>query len=1131
MAQGVWSDVFNWPVIGIQATLLPDGRVLSFGTDQNGQQGAMHIIDVWDPVTNTHTTLEHGIHTDLFCSAAIIVPETGEVLIAGGDTRPFAAASNGVIDVNTFDYRTNTLSTSSTGDMTFGRWYPTALTLANGKTLVLGGRDGSGAGVATPEIYTPGVGWKTLDNAAPAALGTGWFYPTTWVASDGRIVTLSTTGPAASSTLLAMDASGDGRVLGSYAVPFKKRPDQPAIMFDKDKALVLASDNSVWIVDFSAAQPKFTKTTAANGGHYWSNMTLLADGSVLMTGGSSTVNKLEGVNYTAAIWHPETGKWTYDDDAAVARLYHSSTILLADGTVLSLGGGAPGPLTNLNGEIYKPGYLFNADGTLADRPEILVAPKELEQRQDFTVQVDDPSSITKLKLVKYGTSTHGFNPESRMIDLKFTVGADGKLHVDLPDNANLITPGYWMLFAFNGQGTPSIASTIHIATGGELLLPHLGTFATLNGAAAYDAITKTFTLTADKANDSGEVISNSAIDLTKNFAINAQIKFGAKDVGMGGISFVLHNDPVKGDAVGFGTAVGGAYGISNGLAIEFDVSNDGAKFGDIAADHTGFIDTDAALTKSQVSTPRALGNLEDGKWHTVQIVWNAATHTLQYKIDGVVAGTLNKDIAATYFGGADHAYFGFTGATGAIGNVQQVKIDAVTATYVKVPVPLPDEHPTVPHPFSIDELAHCVTLSGGARFNDSTGVTTLTPNAPGKIAGMMSEVRVDLTKDATFDFDVFLGTKDGGGDGLAFVLHNDPVADRALGTGGNALGAEGIRYGLAVEFDTWNQGATYGDIPGDHTQFVDTDAATLGTRNVTGAVNLGNIEDGVWHAVRVTWDADTKTLSYSFDGKTMATLTKDLAASYLAGSNLAYFGFTGATGGASNLQQVRLNDVNATFAELCDGHEHASPMRTVGSAGYNRAGGAIQLTPDKALQTGGVMSEHRLDLTHDFEIRFDINLGSRAAGGDGIAFVLHNDPRGATALGNGGASFGAAGIANGLAIEFDTWNQGATFGDIANDHTNFFDTDATLATRNLSAAFDLGNKEDGLWHAVKVNWDAETHKLWYSVDGRFAGVLAHDIGADYFGHSSFAHFGVTGATGGAFNLQQVRFVAVDGIFE
>jgi hypothetical protein len=34
------------------------------------------------------------------------------------------------------------------------------------------------------------------------------------------------------------------------------------------------------------------------------------------------------------------------------RLYHSTALLLPDGSVLTAGGGAPGPVKNLNAEIY-----------------------------------------------------------------------------------------------------------------------------------------------------------------------------------------------------------------------------------------------------------------------------------------------------------------------------------------------------------------------------------------------------------------------------------------------------------------------------------------------------------------------------------------------------------------------------------------------------------------------------------------------------------------------------------------------------------------------------------------------------------------------------------------------------------
>lgn len=57
-------------------------------------------------------------------------------------------------------------------------------------------------------------------------------------------------------------------------------------------------------------------------------------------------------------------------------------------------------------------------------------------------------------------------------------------------------------------------------------------------------------------------------------------------------------------------------------------------------------------------------------------------------------------------------------------------------------------------------------------------------------------------------------------------------------------------------------------------------------------------------------------------------------------------------------------------------------------------------------------------------------------GGDGFAFVIHSDPRGATAIGEDGQELGYGGIVNSLAIEFDMWTNVDTQGsdDIFHDH-------------------------------------------------------------------------------------------------
>ncbi|TPG31119.1 lectin-like domain-containing protein, partial [Mycolicibacterium hodleri] len=93
------------------------------------------------------------------------------------------------------------------------------------------------------------------------------------------------------------------------------------------------------------------------------------------------------------------------------------------------------------------------------------------------------------------------------------------------------------------------------------------------------------------------------------------------------------------------------------------------------------------------------------------------------------------------------------------------------------------------------------------------------------------------------------------------------------------------------------------------TNFLDTDGAFA-----TTAVALPNIEDGAWHRVVVTWNAATKTMSYTFDNQAIGTpLTSNIATQFLGGSNFAYYGFGAATGALSNTQSIRNVTTTATF--------------------------------------------------------------------------------------------------------------------------------------------------------------------------------------------------------------------------
>ncbi len=208
--------------------------------------------------------------------------------------------------------------------------------------------------------------------------------------------------------------------------------------------------------------------------------------------------------------------------------------------------------------------------------------------------------------------------------------------------------------------------------------------------------------------------------------------------------------------------------------------------------------------------------------------------------------------------------------------------------------------------------AQVLQALGNAGLADAaTGTWTLTPDASNQLGAVGSATRIDLRQDASFSFEMYFGNKDAtGADGAAFVLH--AAGWGALGGGGGGLGVEGLPAALAVEFDTWPGS---GDIANDHTVIYAPGQPGFGT-GVNGLVDLGNIEDGAWHAVRIVWDAAGQTLTTFFDGIQRDSKTADLIAALFYGQPYVNFMITAATGGATNLHQMRGLIADVTYQDV-----------------------------------------------------------------------------------------------------------------------------------------------------------------------------------------------------------------------
>ncbi len=1221
---GSFGDLISWPIIGLHVAMTPDGKLLTFGTDLNGQQTGLHIYDVWDPVTGEHTTLTHTTNSDIFCAVGIIDPTTGEILIAGGDARPAGAYNAGIADVNVFDYRDLSLDHSPTGAMAFARWYATAVQTGSGQIVMIGGRDGSPPpdfkNSPYPEIYTAGYGFRTLTGAYIDDLNSAALYPRSWLTSKGDIWTIT----EGTGQVYSINTEGSGSVEHLGGLPAPMSWLVPAVMYAPDKVLMVSDNGTAWILDMSGDVPVWEQTGDVGANRKWANLTVLPDGRVMISGGSAVDNQLIDVATTVEIWDPATGDWSIEADAAVPRLYHSGAILLATGQVLTLAGGAPGPVANLNAEMYSPDYLFDAGGVDAERPVIVDAPDVLSVGDDFQIEVEGDNPITTLALMKFGSVTHSFDVSSQRIELAFTVGPDGKLVVELPDNPNVLTSGYWMLFAIDSSGSISVAPTIKIESEVPFDQPSqlpldLGVKMNTTGAAAYDLYDDSYALTPNAAVKAGAAMSAQMVDLSKAFSITFEINAGADDNSADGLAFVLHNDARGAAAIGYAGAAFGAIGIENGIAIAFDTYYNPAHATDIANDNTFFLNTGSG---EELTARTDLGNIEDGAWHQVTVAWDGTT--LTYSMGGAVIASLDEDAVTEMLGGSQYAYFGFTGGTGGAHALHKARVVTLDATLQDGDV-ISADRADLPRPPTF-------VISGDATYDATLDKFVLTSDEQLQHGGVMTEERIDLSSPFKLTFSFNLGDKDANGaDGMAFVMHNDPLGNQALGGLGGAMGALNIQNGLAIQLDTYQNEGDLNDIANDHTSFISTGTEQM----LSPVVDLGNIEDGNWHTLRLFWDGES--LAYTLDGAFMGRVPAAVVTEMLGGSNFAYLGITASTGGMSQLAQVRIDNLDAVSEDGSTLHilgPNAVPvavddnyeMTAGGSLTVNAANGvlandndpdgnaikvidqareahhevllsprngtvvmnedgsftytpnagfvgvdtfyyavadrwaccegkvtinvagsdaqaisfvtngaaavvdtvshAFQVVPDEALSHGSVMSAERISIASAFSLTMQIYLGTKdAAGADGMAFVLHNDPLGDQALGGLGGAMGALNIQNGLAIQFDTYQNESDANDIANDHTSFISTGTEEV---LSPVVDLGNIEDGNWHTVSLVWDGNT--LSYTFDGEAAGTFTGDLSA-LLGGEQYAYFGVTGATGGLSNDGQVRFVSLEATSE
>ena len=267
----------------------------------------------------------------------VAVMMNGKVLIAGGTVVPDSTAM-AVDTAEIYDRSTDTV-TFAANTMGTPRWQNGAVTLLNGKVLVVGGAclqdltcNGNGA---IADLFDPTTSTFTK-TAKPMALPRA--YVRASLMADGRVFVASAT----EGSVELYDPVTDS----FKQIPHVKRHTFGFVVRLRDGRTMLGGADEISVPGFGTDVEIFdpeTETFSATGTMNAPRAMLTAhtlpDGRVIVIGGTNkSAGAVTDPQASIETWDPKTGNWTVQPYALSAgRAWHASA-LIRDGSILVLGG-------------------------------------------------------------------------------------------------------------------------------------------------------------------------------------------------------------------------------------------------------------------------------------------------------------------------------------------------------------------------------------------------------------------------------------------------------------------------------------------------------------------------------------------------------------------------------------------------------------------------------------------------------------------------------------------------------------------------------------------------------------------------------------------------------------------------
>ncbi|MGW1790962.1 galactose oxidase-like domain-containing protein [Streptomyces tubercidicus] len=366
--------------------------------------------------------------------------------------------------------------------MNEARWYPTLTSLQDGKVLSVSGLDEIGQVVpGKQEIYDPKTKkWHYLPKRRFFPT-----YPALFLTDQNRIFYTGSNAGYGPDNIGRKPGVWDLKTNKFQVIPGMSDPDiletsmsvllPPA---QEQRYMVLGGGGvgedprataKTRIVDLHAPSPRFKDGPPLYAKARYPSSVIMPDDTVLTTNGSGDYRGRGASNVLKAeLYDPAANTARQVADPLVGRNYHSGALLLPDGRVMTFGSDSlfadkdntkPGVFQQQI-DLYTPPYLYRKS-----RPELTGGKTgTLSLGDRATFGAPHASAIKKMRLMRPGSFTHVTNIEQRSIALDFTATKDGKgVTVTLPKDPSLVPPGWYMLNAVDGEGTPSKAVWVKVA--------------------------------------------------------------------------------------------------------------------------------------------------------------------------------------------------------------------------------------------------------------------------------------------------------------------------------------------------------------------------------------------------------------------------------------------------------------------------------------------------------------------------------------------------------------------------------------------------------------------------------------------------------------------------------------------